>query len=195
MESGNIWWRSQVGGNAMIPNNANNNTFDWLSAVGFYAKMQESGVPLISPQEIGLFLSDSIYVYDKMEATGNSVGSCSRDARSLRSRNFGKRLVLSRFGYSWTLPLTQPQVFISVFAVIMTRYSDGEILAIRWIFQSLWSINFIAAIPELRERFFEPVEIKLTNATHLVIGVSRNSTVSKILMLAPIFDGYRDIRA
>lgn len=163
----------------LFPNNANNNMFDWGSAVRLYVALQEFGVPMvITTRDAAYSCQVPFSMYDLMEATGNPVGACLK-GRQLPALQKLWEAACSASGSEirGTLPADRNrQWFITVFCNGKDPgISDGENI---WPYVGNFNlydpINFVAAIPELRARFFSPVRVKVGNTTHLLIGVSRN---------------------
>lgn len=162
----------------MIPDSAANNKFDMDAAKYVYRRFQELGIPLvILTREAAYAAPVPRDLYDRMAATGHPVGvklrKVQKDAiqdlwvRANMAADDPKRNKLpERCNREW---------FCNTFCAGNGKDRDGanEIWDLIVCFQLYDPMTLIAAVPELAERFFEPVIVKVNGVDHKVIGVSK----------------------
>lgn len=161
----------------MVPNNANNNSFDPESANWLYRKLQQVGVPLvITTREVAYAAKVPFSAYDVFEKTGNPVGFCLKN-RQMPSMQHLWEAACSPAGSEirGTLPDDRNRSwFVKVFcAGIEPKIVDGDNI---WPYVDCFNLydpsNIYAAIPELEERFLSPKTINIGEVQHKVFGVS-----------------------
>jgi hypothetical protein len=163
----------------MIPNNANNNTFDMESANWLYRQLQVLGIPMvITTRDAAYSAQVPFSMYDALEDTGNPVGACLR-GRQMPSLQKLWQAACSPSGSDirGTLPNDRNRGwFINVFCNgDDPGIEDGsDIWPYVGSFNLYDPISFIAAIPALRSSFFNPHVVKVGQTTHIVIGMSRD---------------------
>jgi hypothetical protein len=161
----------------MVPNNANNNSFDPESANWLYMKLQQMGIPLVvTTREVAYAAKVPFSAYDIFEQTGNPVGSCLKN-RQMPSMQHLWEAACSPAGSEirGTLPNDRNRSwFVKVFcAGIEPKIADGDNI---WPYVDCFNLydpsNIYAAIPELQDRFLVPKEITVKGVQHKVFGVS-----------------------
>jgi hypothetical protein len=174
----------KVGEHGIVPNNANNHSFDMEAATDFYKYAQGLGIPLVVTTRDAAYACQLPFtVYDQMEETGNAVGACLKGRQQPALQKLWQA-ACSPAGAEirGTLPNDRNrQWFINVFCSGNDPgIPDGEDI---WPYVGCFNlydpINLVAAVPQLRERFFEPTAVTTRNfmgegVTHLVIGVSKD---------------------
>ena len=162
----------------MLPNNANNNTFDWLSAVELYRVLQEQGIPMVVvTREVAYNAQIPFSVYDKMEVTGNPIGAClkGRQMPALQ-KIFEAACSAPGSEIRGTLPNDRDRLwFVNVFCGgVDPSIADGDDV---WPFVDKFNLydvmTVVAAVPSLQKRFFAPTQVDVHGTPHLVIGVSK----------------------
>lgn len=162
----------------MKPDNANNNSFDPVSAEWLHRRLQEVGVPMIiTTREVAYAAQVPFAAYNQFEETGNPVGACLKN-RQMPALQHLWEAACSPAGSEirGTLPADRDRSwFVKVFcAGIDPGIADGAEV---WPFVGCFNLydpsNFYAAIPELLEKFLDPYEVVVNGVKHLVIGVSK----------------------
>jgi hypothetical protein len=167
----------------MEPDSAANNKFDMESAKFVYRRFQELEVPLTI---LTRFAAGACQVprkfYDDLAATGHPVGIKLRKAQQGSIEALWRRA---------NMPPSVPERehlpdrcdkewFCNTFCAGKGKDRTGA--------DSIWDqivsfnlydpMTLVAAIPELRKQFFDPVAVKVGQVEHLIIGVSK--TVSGV---------------
>lgn len=161
----------------LSPNNANNNSFDMMSAVWLYRQLQRQNIPMIiTTREVAYAAQVPFSAYDEFEKTGNPVGICLKN-RQLPSMQHLWEAACSQPGSSirGTLPDDRDREwFIKVFCSGKDPgiEANGNIWPYIGFFNLYDPANLYAAIPELRDRFLKPTVVRIDKTDHLVIGVS-----------------------
>lgn len=163
----------------MTPDDAANNKFDMESAKYTYRRFQELGIPLVI---LTRFASGACQVprsfYDDLAATGHPVG--------IKLRN-SQKLSIQALWYRANLPADDEKReklparcdktwFCNTFCAGkgLDRTGDDEIWDLIVGFNLYDPMTLVAAIPDLRRKFFEPVTVTVQGVEHLVIGVSKD---------------------
>lgn len=162
----------------MEPDTAANNAFDMESAKYVYRKLQELGVPMvILTREAAYACKVPRKFYDDLADTGHPVGIKLRDSQKGSIESLWRRANMpADHADRGTLPARcDKEWFCNTFCAGQGKDRTGE--------QSIWDLvqsfnlydpmTLIAAIPELRERFYDPVKVKVAETEHLLIGVSK----------------------
>ncbi|MDO8583903.1 MAG: hypothetical protein Q7R83_01860 [bacterium] len=159
-------------------NGAANNCFDEASALFLYRACQEHGIPLtIVMREAAYACQMPFALYDQLKATGNPIGAnlLSRQAPSM---NMLWRAANGAEGSPerGKLPLSRDRAwFVKTFCDGKDPgvAADQEIWPHVGKFQLYDPMNLVAAIPTLRDRFFDPIEVVVKGITHRVIGLTK----------------------
>ena len=160
----------------MIPDSAANNKFDMDSAIYTYRRLQELGIKLVILTRAAAYACKvPRSFYDDLAATGHPVGIKLRDSQQgsiealwqkvcLPVGHEGRAKIPERLNRDW---------FCDTFCGGKGKDRTGE--------DSIWDLilsfnlydpmTLIAAVPELRERFYDPTVVKVGETEHLVIGV------------------------
>lgn len=161
----------------MEPDTAANNAFDMPSAVYAYRKFQELGIKLvILTREAAYACQVPRKFYDDLADTGHPVGIKLRDSQRGSIENLWKRTNMPAGDPErGTLPARcDKEWFCNKFLKGLGKDRTGT--------DSIWDLvaafnlydpmTLIAAVPELRERFYDPVVVRVGETEHLIIGVS-----------------------
>jgi hypothetical protein len=162
----------------MVPDSANNNTFNAPAASIFYEWCQKEGVPItITTRQAAYAAQVPFSLFNDILESGNPVGE------SLASRQFPSIRLLWKRANSpegsierGPLPADRDrQWFVNVFC-------DGEdpgdvgieddIVPYMGKFNLYDPLNLVSAVPKLKEHFFEPSSV----GVHEVIGISNSET-------------------
>lgn len=161
----------------MVPDSAANNKFDMDSAIYTYRRIQELGIPMVILTRAAAYACKvPRSFYDELAATGHPVGIKLRDSQQgsiealwqkvcLPVGHEGRAKMPERLNRDW---------FCDTFCGGKGKDRTGE--------DSIWDLiqsfnlydpmTLIAAVPELRERFYDPTVVKVGETEHLIIGVS-----------------------
>ena len=161
----------------MVPDSAANNKFDMDSAIYTYRRLQELGIPLVILTRAAAYACKvPRSFYDELAATGHPVGIKLRDSQqgsiealwqkvNLPVGHEGRAKMPERLNRDW---------FCDTFCAGKGKDRTGA--------DSIWDLiqsfnlydpmTLIAAVPELRERFYDPTVVKVGETEHLIIGVS-----------------------
>lgn len=172
----------------MVPNNANNNSFDMTSAIFLYNKLQELEIPMtIVTREVAYSSGVPFAMYDKLVETGNPVGECLRNRQKPSLQHLWEAACSEpNSDLRGTLPNDRDRAwFLKVFC-------GGELPEVIpgndiWPFVKTFNLYdptaLYAAVPSIRDRFYDPTPVVVNNTIHNVIGVS------------PKVHGVKDVRA
>jgi hypothetical protein len=162
----------------MEPDTAANNAFDMDSAKYVYRKLQEIGVPLvILTREAAYACKVPRKFYDDLADTGHPVGIKLRDSQKGSIESLWRRANMpAEDPDRGTLPARcNKEWFCDTFCKGQGKDRTGA--------DSIWDLvqsfnlydpmTLIAAVPELRERFYDPVVVKVGETEHLIIGVNK----------------------
>ena len=172
----------------MTPNNANNNSFDMTSAIFLHQKLQELGIPMtIVTREVAYSSGVPFAMYDKLVGTGNPVGECLRNRQKPSLQHLWEAACSGpNSELRGTLPNDRDRAwFLKVFCggEIPENIPGNDIWPFVKTFNLYDPTALYAAVPSIRDRFYEPTHVVVNNTIHNVIGVSQK---------AP---GVRDIRS
>ena len=162
----------------MEPDTAANNAFDMESAKYVYRKLQEIGVPLvILTREAAYACKVPRKFYDDLADTGHPVGIKLRDSQKGSIESLWRRANLpAEHPDRGTLPARcDKEWFCNTFCKGQgkDRTGDDSIWDLVQSFNLYDPMTLIAAVPELRDRFYDPVVVKVCETEHLIIGVSK----------------------
>lgn len=160
----------------MIPDSAANNKFDMDSAIFTYRRIQELGIKMVILTRAAAYACKvPRSFYDELAATGHPVGIKLRNSQQgsieslwqracLPADDEGRAKLPNRCDKDW---------FCNTFCGGKGKDRTGA--------DSIWDViqsfnlydpmTLIAAVPELRERFYDPTVVKVGETEHLVIGV------------------------
>ncbi|MCC7530401.1 MAG: nucleoside hydrolase [Candidatus Melainabacteria bacterium] len=160
----------------MIPDSAANNKFDMDSAIFTYRRIQELGIKMVILTRAAAYACKvPRSFYDELAATGHPVGIKLRNSQQgsieslwqracLPADDEGRAKLPNRCDKDW---------FCNTFCGGKGKDRTG--------IDSIWDLiqsfnlydpmTLIAAVPELRERFYDPTVVKVGETEHLVIGV------------------------
>lgn len=159
-------------------NGAANNCFDEASALFLYRACQENKIPLtVIMREAAYACQIPFSVYDQMAGTGNPIG-INLKGRQTPSMNMLWHAATAPEGSAirGKLPMSRDRKWF------INTFCDGNDPGISdeediWPyvgrFQLYDPMNVIAAVPSLRERFYQSIEIKVKGITHRVIGLTK----------------------
>ncbi len=160
----------------MVPDSAANNKFDMDSAIYTYRRIQELGIPMVILTRAAAYACKvPRSFYDELAATGHPVGIKLRDSQQGSIESLWQRACLPPGDEGRAkLPDRCDKVwFCNTFCGGEGKDRTGE--------DSIWDLiqsfnlydpmTLIAAVPELRERFYDPTVVKVGETEHLIIGV------------------------
>lgn len=161
----------------MIPNNANNNSFDMESALYLYRMLQLLEIPMIvTTREVAYCAQVPFSAYDEFEATGNPVGVCLKNRQLPALQHLWEAACSpSNSDIRGTLPADRNrQWFINVFCAGKDPgiEDSGDIWPYVGGFNLYDPSNAYAAIPELSNHFLYPTFVKVGKVDHIVYGIS-----------------------
>lgn len=161
----------------MLPNNANNHTFDMPSAKYFYEQMQLSGIPMIiTTREVAYTAQVPFEAYDEWEATGSLVGKCLKNRQKPSLQHLWEA-ACSPPGSDkrGTFPDDRNrQWFVKVFCEgIDPGVEDGADI---WPFVGKFNLydpsSFYAVITDFQQQFLEPTVVEVYNTKHKIFGLT-----------------------
>jgi len=160
----------------MVPDSAANNKFDMDSAIYTYRRLQELGIPLVILTRAAAYACKvPRSFYDELAATGHPVGIKLRDSQQGSIESLWQRACLPAGdeGRAKLPDRCDKEWFCNTFCGGKGKDRTGA--------DSIWDLiqsfnlydpmTLIAAVPELRERFYEPTVVKVGETEHLIIGV------------------------
>lgn len=160
----------------MIPDSAANNKFDMDSAIYTYRTIQELGIKMVILTRAAAYACKvPRSFYDELAATGHPVGIKLRDSQQGSIESLWQRACLpdDDEGRAKLPNRCNKEWFCNTFCGGQGKDRTGA--------DSIWDLiqsfnlydpmTLIAAVPELRERFYEPTVVKVGETEHLVIGV------------------------
>lgn len=162
--------------NPLIPDTAQNNTFDMGASKFLFARCQQLGVPLIVLSRHAAYACPvSRQIYDTMQKTNNPIAGRLKQAQRSSIENLWNRARApvgdaSRMG----LP---PRCDVPWF---QNTFCGGATIegASCWPYIQTFNmydpLALIVAVPALRERFFESKKKTHKNVTHQVLGASKD---------------------
>ncbi|MBX9670106.1 MAG: nucleoside hydrolase [Candidatus Obscuribacterales bacterium] len=160
------------------PDDAANNKFDMESAKFVYRRFQELQIPLVI---LTRFAAGACQVprsfYDKLAATGHPVGVKLLKAQQDSIESLWKRANMTADDpHREKLPARCDKTwFCDTFlaGAGLDRTSNDTIWDLVVSFNLYDPMTLIAAIPELRKKFFDPTEVAVHGTVHLIIGVTK----------------------
>lgn len=162
----------------LVPDDAANNAFDWPAAVYLYQWLQENNVPMVVFMRWAPYACQFPFsVYDQFAETSNPIGANLLD-RQKPSINQLWAAANAPEGspVRGKLPMSRNrQWFVDVFCKGKDPGIGGEDEV--WPFVGDYNqydpMAVAAAVPAIRDMFFDTVEIKVKGTTHLVIGPTK----------------------
>jgi hypothetical protein len=160
-----------------VPNNANNNTFDMEAARYVYREIQAMNKPLIvTTRDCAYQMKVPFKMYDELNKTGNAVGACLLGRQRPALQGLWEAACDVEGGSTrGSLPKDRNrQWFINVFCggKNLDHIEDGGNI---WDYVDSFvlydPVNLYASIPELEERFLEPVRFG-KDEQHKLFGLS-----------------------
>jgi inosine-uridine nucleoside N-ribohydrolase len=163
----------------MVPDTAANNNFDMPAAIYAYRRLQELAIPLIIlTREAAYACKVPRSIYDDMAATGHPVGIKLRDSQKRAIEDVWRRANLPPDdpGRAKLPNRCNKEWFCNTFCdgQGMKRASSDSIWDLIQTFNLYDPMTLVAAVPELRRRFYQPVTVHVHGTKHLIIGVSKN---------------------
>ncbi len=165
-------------GGFLVPDNANNNMFDWPAALAVYTQLQKLGIPfVVTTKKAAYACQVPRSMYNLMTETGNPIGPCltRRQVPAIESWWQAACAPPGSEVRGILPPDRNRRWFIDV-------YCGGRDPGIPD-YAPIWEyvqglnlydpINLVAAVPKLLAQFFEPTEVVVTGTTQRVIGVSK----------------------
>lgn len=164
----------------MLPDSANNNTFDMPAAQGLYRQLQELGIPMtVVSKNAAYAAAVGKQFYEDLGATGHAVGQRLRDTQKASLEGLWHRCNLpaddpERGGLP---PRCDRNWFLQTFCS-----GQGQQVAPD---QSIWGhvtqLNLYDAVAMLAasqaDRYlFQPTGVEVNGVTHEVIGVSKQNS-------------------
>jgi len=165
----------------LVPDDAANNTFDPASAEYLYHTLQELKVPMTIIMRPACYAAQfPIRLYEEFAATGNPVGLSLRDRQKTSIQHLWQA-TLSPEGspLRGTLPTNRNRAwFVKVFCDDKDPGIgfDDEIWPFVLTYNQYDPMAVLAAIPELRDHFYECLEVVVNGVTHRIIGLSSEMT-------------------
>ena len=161
----------------MVPDSAANNKFDMDSAIYTYRRIQELGIKMVILTRAAAYACKvPRSFYDELAATGHPVGIKLRDSQQGSIESLWQRACLPAGdeGRAKLPDRCDKDWFCNTFCGGKGKDRTGA--------DSIWDLiqsfnlydpmTLIAAIPELRERFYDPTIVKVGETEHLIIGVT-----------------------
>jgi hypothetical protein len=164
----------------MVPNDANNNTFNSSVAQIFYTWCQQNGVPMVVTMRHAAYAAQVPFsLYDTMGRYPSPIGRClqTRQYPSIRKLWFRSNSPVGSDDRG-PLPPNRDRIwFVQVFCdgVDPQIGRDDDIVPHLGRFNLYDPLNVIAAIPDLRQRFFNPTAVMVSGIRHQLIGLSRQN--------------------
>eukprot|EP01043_Picozoa_sp_COSAG02_P049050 COSAG02_NODE_4888_length_4861_cov_5.325283_6_plen_634_part_00 len=182
----------------LVPDDAHNNQFDRAAAEYFYRRCQEIGVPLVVVSRWSAYaVQMPRSTYDQLALTGSSIGFRLRSAQRETIEQLWKRACApegsdarkglpGRCDRSWFLS-TFCEGSDGIDASTGHKRSGADpVWDLVASFNQYDTVAILAAVPELREKFFDPSSYRVAasalaaagpkDATHLVIGTTKEIT-------------------
>merc|ERR1719201_2389935 len=170
----------------MMPDSANNNTFDMEAAKNLYRELQLDGVPLTIVTRFAAYAAKlPLTVYDSMAETGHPVGARLQKAQKHSLEHLWKRCCMpeadkdreglpGRCDKAWF-----SKVFLN--GQGMDRTGRDSIWDLTGTFQAYDPVAVLAALPGVRDRFLAPHAVAVEDRSgtitfHEVVGLSDSVT-------------------
>lgn len=161
----------------IMVDSSNNYTFDLPAAKAVLAKFQAMRIPIIFTSRFAAYVTKMTLESDSdLVATGNPVGL------SLKTRIVH---MMQKMWFDANLPAEDPrrgtfpprcnrQWFVDTFCGSKDPEisPEGDILPFILGYSPYDPCNFLAAIPEFRGKYLEPIEVVVDGVTHKVIGMN-----------------------
>lgn len=162
----------------LIPDTANNNTFDMSAAKELYARCQDLRVPLVILSRYAAYACPMPRdIYDDMAWTGHPIGLRLQTTQRQSIEGLWQRAASADGEKRMGLPdRCNKQWFCSTFCKGrgLDRTCDDSIWDLVVSFNMYDPLALMACVPDLRRRFFTCVEKDVKGVTHTVIGISKD---------------------
>lgn len=174
-------------GKLMVPDTAHNNEFDRASSEYFYRRCQELGVPLVIVTRNAAYASPvPRQIFDVLAQTGNVVGWRLRNAQRDSIEALWRRAA-SPAGQEARMGLPDrcdrswfKTTFCGGNEAVEKRGSEDTIWDMIKSFNMYDSLALLAAVPSLRETYFESTAHAYKGTCHQVIGIGKDSPLNGI---------------
>lgn len=161
----------------LVPDDAANNAFDQSAAEYLYRALQELGIPLTVMMRSACYHAQfPIRLYDRFAQTGHPVGiSLQNRQKSSIQQLWQAALAPAGSPVRGKLPLSRNRAW---FAQVFCSGTDPGISYDEEIWPYVGTYNqydpmaIMAAIPELRDRFFTPIIVEVKGTPHHIIGLT-----------------------
>merc|ERR1719253_848018 len=165
----------------MVPDQSQNNTFDWESSTKLFEDLQRRGIPTTVVSRWAAYAAKlPLSIYDRMAKTCHPVGVRLHRAQRHSLEHLWKRCCLpdkhedreglpGRCDKNWFC-----NVFLS--GAGKDRSGSDSIWDLSTTFQAYDPVALLAGITSLRERFFKPITVTIKSETgpvdHEIIGLT-----------------------
>mmetsp|Transcript_62693 Transcript_62693/g.176791 ORF Transcript_62693/g.176791 Transcript_62693/m.176791 type:complete len:836 (-) Transcript_62693:168-2675(-) len=161
----------------LVPDSANNNTFDPEASKFFYRRCQELGVRLIVVSRWAAYaVKLPRYCYDELAGTGSSIGCRLRNAQRASIESLWERACATGDARRGLPARCDRRWFTKTFCSGKddpSRDGGDAVWDLVEGFMQYDTITLLAALPQLRARYMRPAEVTGHDGTrHLVIGCS-----------------------
>jgi inosine-uridine nucleoside N-ribohydrolase len=162
----------------IVPDNANNHTFDMEAAKYFYREVQDEGIGMtILTRHAAGACKVPRAIYDDMAATGHPVGIRLRDTQKFAIEHLWQRACAAPDDKATRkgLPPDRDRAWFSkafLGGEGMDRHTQDSIWDLVKTFMLYDPATLVAAIPNLREHYYAPHIVERNGAEHMIIGVS-----------------------
>jgi len=162
----------------LVPDTANNNTFDMSAAKELYTRCQDLRVPLVILSRYAAYACPMPRdIYDDMAWTGHPIGLRLQTTQRQSIEGLWQRAASEDDEKRMGLPQRcNKQWFCSTFCKGrgLDRTCDESIWDLVVSFNMYDPLALMACVPDLRRRFFTCVEKEFKGVTHTVIGISKD---------------------
>jgi len=162
----------------LVPDTANNNTFDMSAAKELYGRCQDLRVPLIILSRYAAYACPMPRdIYDDMAWTGHPIGLRLQTTQRQSIEGLWQRAASEDEEKRMGLPKRcDKRWFCSTFCKGrgLDRTRDESIWDLVVFFNMYDPLALMACVPDLRRRFFTCVEKDVKGVIHTVIGISRD---------------------
>jgi len=168
-------------GGLLVPDAAHNNMFDMDNARFFYRKVQELGVELnVLSRFTAMACPVPRSIYNTLASSGHPVALRLEKAQRMSIEGLWRRAVApvgsaernnlpARCDKDWFCKT----FFGSLADEGLLRNAEDSIWDLVEQFNMYDPLTLCYAIPELRQRFFNPLEVEVLGTTHNIVGMSK----------------------
>lgn len=176
------------GNSYMIPDDSANNSFDWAAGLYLYAALQEAQVPMTMLMRWCAYGAQFPFsLYDRFKETGNPIGANLHERQKPSICQLWAEANDPPGGeIRGKLPVSRTREwFVQVFCNkkdpgdISTAADSVEIWDHLAEYNQYDPLNYLAAIPELRDKYFDPIEVTVKGTTHRIIGLEEGKPCVK----------------